>query len=83
MLYLKRIDGFKARGIIKVEKINDKYKFIYRLKKDKILENALFNIIYPFFQNYYFLNSFPLNRNLSYFLLLNLVFIFLLFIFFL
>ena len=57
--------------------------FCFYLKKDKILENALFNIIYPFFQNYYFLNSFPLNRNLSYFLLLNLVFIFLLFIFFL
>ena len=37
-VYLKLINSCKARGIIKVEKINEKYKFIYRLKKEKILD---------------------------------------------
>lgn len=31
------------------------------IKKDKILENSLFNIIYPFFENYYNLKIFSLN----------------------
>lgn len=38
-LYLKKVAGHKAKGIIMLEKPNKSYHFIYRLKKEVVIKN--------------------------------------------
>lgn len=56
--YLLRSNTYNYRSLT-----SNNFNSIFLINKDKVIENAIFNVVYPFFQNYYYFKIFSLSKH--------------------